>query len=247
ELFLRFRAVRAELGAAEAEAEAATQRMEGLFQEKKIATQEASECSEDAKRWRASAAEAEEREAEWAPGKEPEVAPTFEKLQKAILAGEKATAEPRPQECWQRHESAVERMKAAHGKVLNLDEGLRALSQSMPTQLQAVEACKKRAAELEAQVLLVRQSRAAVLGIWDQAIALDRSCGVGLRGLEGLLGEAHGSLEDERTRRCAMRRAIRELVESLTSLDGHLSALESDEARLRTVEQPSERNSESSM
>lgn len=231
ELLEQLEVSRKELAAAQAEVSAGTEHLESLVQEKMVATREAAEAGDEAKRWRSTAAEAEEREAELVSHGigEPELAPSFEKLAKAISAGEKAVAEPRAEECWQKHKESVEKLKAVHARVGELDIQMRNTTAALSVKRQDAEACRLRVEELEMKVAVVRQRHASVLGSWGDMFSSEGTSAVKLQSLGDLLTSTHSALGEERLRRSEMRLAIHSLIEGLTTLDGHLQILEEND------------------
>eukprot|EP00930_Biecheleria_cincta_P084458 TRINITY_DN73924_c0_g1_i1.p1 TRINITY_DN73924_c0_g1~~TRINITY_DN73924_c0_g1_i1.p1 ORF type:complete len:897 (-),score=172.33 TRINITY_DN73924_c0_g1_i1:48-2696(-) len=238
---------RKELASAQAEVTTGTEVLESLVQEKMVAAREAAETGDEAKRWRATAAEAEEREAELAPHgiDDPELAPSFDKLRKAISAGEKAMAEPRAEECWEKHRESVEKLKAVNIRVGELDAQMRSTTAALSVKRQDAEACRLRVEELEMKVGVVRQRHASVLERWGDTFSSEGTCAVKLRSLGDLLAATHSALGEERPRRGEMRLAIHSLIQGLTALDGHLQMLEesdkdslSDLARDSSLSQP---------
>ncbi|CAJ1427540.1 unnamed protein product [Effrenium voratum] len=203
--------------------------MELLLKEKMQTTQEASESAEEAKRWRAAAAEAEEREAEWSAGNQPtEFAPDFDKLQKAIASGEKALAEPSAQECWSRHQEAIERMKSTRDKVANVDARLRHASDLMPALQADLERCRQRSERLEEEARDLQTRRQEVMKNWGEVAMVTLEVGGQVLQLRRRLQEVQAKFAEETSCRLSLQLAARDLQRALVGLEEHLEDLAMD-------------------
>jgi len=199
-----------ELAVRDSHVAATTQLLEKLVQEKMLVARRVSECSEDVNRWLNAAAKAEAGD--------------------AGISSVEGEGNQGADDCWQRHQEAVDTLKVLRSRVEELDSSLQDLSKVFLASKEEANNQSLRVQEMRMRADEAKQRRTAVLCEWTTVVDAGNTCNAELRSFAARLDDARSTLESERRQRSTLRGTIQSVITSLVALDDHLESLEAKDA-----------------